>query len=383
MQTLKRIYGASFIFSLSLALTAYVNSSFLAEHLGSEMVGVLYAIAAFLTIIGLEILPRIIKRLGNRNIILGLIVINIAALMFLRIGLGAYQVAVSFIVFNATNTLIWYCLDIFIEHFSSDKKVGTIRGAYLSLTNFAWLFAPILAGLIVSMLGWGSLYTIVMIAIAVVGIILRFSLKSYHDSKYRALSTLGALQTLWNRPDLFRITVMNFTLQFFYAWMVVYSPLYLHEVHGISFETIGVMFTIMLVAFVIFQYPIGRLIDIIHHERTFLQVGVLIMAIATFLFGYLLTESNVLVLALILFATRVGASIIEVVSEGYFFRSISAADAEIISLFRTSTPLAYLIAPLIATILLIFTTYNMLFMILGGLVLLSLFALDRLSNISA
>ncbi len=302
---------------------------------------------------------------------------------FLRLGLGAYQVAISFIVFNATNTLIWYCLDIFIEHFSADGKVGAIRGAYLSLTNFAWLFAPVLAGLIVSMLGFSSLYTIVMICLVAVGIILRFSLKSYQDQKYRALSTLGALSALWNRPDLFRITAINFTLQFFYAWMVVYSPLYLHEVHGIPFETIGIMFTIMLVAFVIFQYPIGRLIDIIHHEREFLQIGVLIMAVATFFFGYLLTESNVLVLALILFATRVGASIIEVVSEGYFFRSITDADAEIISLFRTSTPLAYLIAPLIATILLMFTTYNMLFMILGVAILLSLFALDKLSNISA
>lgn len=382
MQTLKRIYGASFIFSLSLALTAYVNSSFLAEHLGSEIVGVIYATAAFITILGLEIIPRFIERAGNRNIILSLIVINLGALAFLRLGLGEYQVALAFIVFNATNTLIWYCLDIFIEHFSADGKVGAIRGAYLSLTNFAWLFAPVLAGLVVSLLGFSSLYTIVMVCLVIVGIILRFSLNAYHDKKYRVLSTLGAINALWSRPDLFRITAINFILQFFYAWMVVYSPLYLHEVHGIPFETIGIMFTIMLAAFVIFQYPIGRLIDVVHHERTFLQAGVLIMATATFLFGYLLTESNVLMLALILFATRVGASIIEVVSEGYFFRSVTDADPEIISLFRTSTPLAYLIAPLVATVLLMFTTYNMLFMILGGVILLALFALDKLSNIT-
>lgn len=383
MQTLKRIYSASFIFSLSLALTAYVNSSFLSENLGSEVVGVVYASAALLTIIGLEVMPRFIKKIGNRNTILSLIVTNIAALAFLRLGLGQYQVATAFIIFNTTNTLIWYCLDIFVEHFSSDKKVGSIRGTYLSLVNLAWLFAPILAGLIVSRLGFSSLYTIVMVFLVAVGIIIRFALKSYQDSKYRALSTLGAIRTLIGRPDLFRITIVNFTLQFFYAWMVVYSPLYLHEVHGIPFETIGVMFTIMLVAFVIFQYPVGRLIDIIHHERQFLQVGILIMAVATFFFGYLLTENNVLILALVLFVSRIGASIIEVVSEGYFFRSISDADAEIISLFRMSTPLAYLIAPLLATIILIFTTYNTLFMILGGLILLALFALDRLSNISA
>jgi MFS family permease len=383
MQTLKRIYGASFIFSLSLALTAYVNSSFLSEHLGEDAVGILYAAAALTTLIGLEVLPRLIKRLGNRTIIISLIIINILALTFMRLGLSSYSIGAAFVLFNSSNTLIWYCLDIFIEHYSANKKVGAIRGSYLSLTNFAWLFAPILAGAIVSALGFSSLYTIVMIAIVVVAIVLRFSLSSYHDGKYRALSTFGALKAVTRRPDLFRITFINFILQFFYAWMVVYTPMYLHEVHGIGFPTIGVMFTIMLVAFVIFQYPIGRLIDLVHHEREFLQAGVVIMAVTTFLFGYSLTESNILILALILFGTRVGASIIEVVSEGYFFRSVSDSDAEIISLFRSTTPLAYLIAPLIATIVLAFTTYNMLFMILGGIILLALFALDRLSNISA
>ena len=381
MQTLKRIYGASFIFSLSLALTAYVNSSFLAEHLGQTLVGIVYAIAAFTTLVGLEVTPRLMQRFGNKAIILSFIVLNIVSLLLLRSELSQLATASAFVLFNSSNSLIWYCLDIFIEHYSLDKKVGAIRGTYLSLTNFAWLFAPIMAGTIVTVFGFSSLYTLVMVGIVLVGIVLHFSLRSYHDNKYRALSTLGALSAVYKRPDLLRITIVNFVLQFFYAWMVVYTPLYLHEVHGIAYTTIGVMFTIMLVAFVIFQYPIGRLIDVIHHEREFLQLGVLIMAIATFFFGYSLVHGNVLVLALILFATRVGASCIEVVSESYFFKSVSDKDAEIISFFRSTTPIAYLIAPLIATVLLSFTTYNMLFMILGVVVLLSLFALDKLSNI--
>lgn len=384
MQTLKRIYGASFIFSLSLALTAYVNSSFLSEHLGANFVGVVYAGAALITLLGLELVPIFVKRIGNRNMILSLVLLNIIAVTFLRLGINKYQIVTAFIIFNATNTLIWYCLDIFIEHFSENEKVGAIRGAYLSLTNVAWLFAPILAGTIIGVFGgFNSLYSIVMICIVIVGLVLAFSLRKYHDGKYRALSMFDAIAAIWKRPDLLRITFINFILQFFYAWMVVYTPLYLHEVHNVPFGTIGIMFTIMLVAFVIFQYPVGRLIDIVHHERQFLQVGVIIMAVSTFFFGYSLVEGNVLAIALILFATRVGASIIEVVSEGYFFKSVSENDAEIISLFRSTTPLAYLFAPLIATIVLYFTTYNMLFMILAGIVALALFALDRLSNLSS
>ena len=382
MQTLKRIYGAGFIFSLSLALTAYINSSFLAEKLGTNLVGVVYAGAAFVTLLGLELLPPLIKKLGNRTIILCLVILNVIAITFLRLGWGPYQVACAFIIFNSSNTLIWYCLDIFIEHYSLNQRVGAIRGSYLSLTNLAWLFAPLLAGLLVTWKGYSPLYDIVIVGVVATGVVLRFSLQSYHDGRYRAISMLDAVRQLVRRPDLWRITVVNFILQFFYAWMVVYTPLYLHEVHGIPFNMIGIMFTIMLAAFVIFQYPVGRLIDIVHHEREFLQVCVLIMGVATFFFGFSLVHGNIFALALILFTTRIGASIIEVVSEGYFFKSVSDKDAEIISLFRSTTPLAYLVAPLIATLLLGFITYNSLFMILAAVVLAALFALHRLSNIS-
>ena len=381
MQTLRRIYGASFIFSISLALAAYVNSSFLSEHVGVHLVGIIYAIAALLIIAGLEILPKIIERIGNRSNIFILIIFNMCALAILSSGGSPILTAGAFIVFNTTNSLIWYSLDIFIEHFSANKKVGSIRGAYLSLTNFAWVLSPIIAGTIVTMFGFSSLYTVVLVVIAVLSIILHFSLRTYHDNKYRPLSSIQAFKSLLKRPDLLRITTVNFILQFFYSWMVIYAPLYLHEVHHISFETIGIMFTIMVMPFVLLEYPIGRLSDAIHHERELIQIGILILAGSTFLFGYSLFNGNIIIITAILFATRCGAGIVEVITESYFFKSVTDRDAEIIGLFRTTYPLAYLIAPLCATIILGYTSYNTLFLILGGFVLLAIFPLDRLANL--
>ena len=380
MQTLRRIYGASFVFSISLALAAYVNSSFLSGHVGIAFVGYIYATAALLIILGLEILPKIIEHIGNRNNILILTIFNICALGILSSGASRVETALAFIVFNTTNTLIWYSLDIFIEHYSANRKVGAIRGMYLSLTNFAWVFAPLAAGTIITVFGFNTLYTIILAIIASVAIILYLTLKNYHDNKYRALSSIQAFRALTKRPDLFRVTAVNFILQFFYAWMVVYAPLYLHEVHYISFETIGIMFTIMLFPFVFLEYPVGRLTDAIGHEREILQIGILIMAATTFVFGYMPVGTSPLVLALVLFTTRCGASIVEVVTESYFFKSVTDRDAEVIGLFRTTNPLAYLIAPLLATVALAYEPYRVLFFILAGIVLLALFALDSLSN---
>ena len=380
MFILKRIYGASFIFSLALALSAYVNSSFLSEHVGNDFVGVVYALAAFGTLISLELLPRTIEKIGNRNTILFLILLNIIGLISL-VGSNNFRIVTSaFILFYVSNSLIWYCLDLFIEHYSSESKVGRIRGFYLSLTNLAWLFSPVMAGYIVNNFGFPSLYAVIAGFTTIVCVILHFSLTKYHDKKYRRLSMSAAIKSILKRPSLSHITVINFILQFFYAWMVVYTPLYLHEVHKIPFTTIGVMFTVMLIPFVILQYPIGRLLDVFHHERIFLLTGILIMSGSTFIFGYSLFGGNILMLTATLFTTRVGASIIEVVTESYFFKRVTDADAEIISLFRSTLPLAYLFAPLFATVFLSHYSYNGLFMTLGILILISIFPLNHLTN---
>ncbi len=381
MNTLKRIYGTSFIFSLSLALAAYVNSSFLSDHLGDDYVGIIYAIGAFVTIIGLEILPHLVTRIGNRAIVMILLMANIASLGLLISSTStALITAIAFVIFNASNSLIWYCLDLFIEHFSENKKVGSIRGLYLTITNLAWIGAPIVTGLILTQFGFSTLYLVILVAMTIVSVILHFTLKNYHDVTYRALSNIQALQALFSRPDLFRATLVNFILQFFYAWMVIYTPLYLHETAHMSFETIGIIFTVMLVPFVLLQYPIGRLIDVFHHEKEIMTIGILIMAVSTAVFGYISGSASIIMLALILFMTRIGASVVEVVSESYFFKRVTDADAEIISLFRTTYPAAYIIAPLIGTVILSYHSFQILFYTLGGIVLVGVFIVSKLKN---
>lgn len=380
MHILKRIYGASFIFSLSLALTAYINSSFLAERLGGDFVGILFSIAAFTTLVGLEILPRLVKRIGNANTILGLLAINVSAIaLLIEGGEKSFILAGAFIIFNASNTLIWYCLDIFVEHFSKAKDVGTIRGTYLSITNLAWVGAPFIAGTILAHFDYNELYILVFVLILIVTLVLRLSLTTYRDAPYRSLSSIRTIKILFERPDLARITLINFTLQFFYAWMVIFTPLYLHTVLGINFTTIGLMFVCMLIPFVIIQYPLGRFADRISGEKELLGIGILIMGLTTLGFGWY-AGTSVVILTAILFATRVGASITEIMSETYFFKKITDADSEIISLFRSTTPIAYLIAPLLGAFVLTNNSYGLLFTLLGIIVCMSLFLVFHLKD---
>jgi MFS-type transporter involved in bile tolerance (Atg22 family) len=84
----------------------------------------------------------------------------------------------------------------------------------------------------------------------------------------------------------------------------------------------------------------------------------------------------------ILFMTRVGAAMIETMSESYFFKSITEKNDDEISFFRNTGPLSFVIAPLLATpILFLVPSFEYLFFILGAILFLGFFISLRLKDI--
>ena len=165
-------------------------------------------------------------------------------------------------------------------------------------------------------------------------------------------------------PEFGSIFVVNFILQFFYAWMVIYTPIYLHEYAHIPWDTIGIVFTIMLAAFVILEYPLGKLADRFKIEKSMMMIGLLIMGLATFF----ITKAPILSLGALItvfFVTRIGASMVEVTTESYFFRKVNHNDTGCIGFFRNTYPFAYILAPIVASITLKLAPMWTLFLILG------------------
>ena len=153
--------------------------------------------------------------------------------------------------------------------------------------------------------------------------------------------------------------------------MVVYTPIYLHSHVGFGWNKIGIIFTVMLLPFALLESPLGRLADEKYGEKEILSAGFVIIAVATAALAFV-GGPNFYLWMLGLFATRVGASMIEVMNETYFFKKNSDRDPSIIGLFRMTKPFAYIIAPLFATVLFFFADYRLSFLVLGMIMLLGL-----------
>lgn len=380
MHPLRRIYTISFLLALSIALTAYVNSTFISDIFNERVVGFFFSGAALLTILGLEYIPKALKSVGLKRTTFFILTTSTLSLLVLATSTSPIFIGVAFVLYILANNLAVFCFDIFIEHFTKEKHTGRSRGLYLTINNIGWLISPFISGVIITSLGHQPLYAIVAgVFIVILGTFV-FGIRGYVDSEYRKTSPLKALSYIHKHPNLMRIIVVNFLLQFFFSWMIIFTPVYLHEIVGFSFEKIGSIFTVMLLPFVLLTFPLGALTDRAFGEKKLLFIGLIIMALATLLFG-LYGGGSALVFAIILFFTRVGAATVEIMAETYFFRQVADTNPEIISLFRTTTPIAFTIGPLIGTVVLIFGNHSTLFIILTTLLLLGLIPLWQLKDL--
>ncbi|HEY0908148.1 MAG TPA: MFS transporter [Candidatus Paceibacterota bacterium] len=350
------MYAIAFVFSLSSALPAYINSSFLSElFINSSLVGIIYTASSLLAIAAFIEMPALVRRFGNFRVTISLLLLELLSLAGLIMGSDTLAVISAFILNFVSISLINFTLDVFLESFSSNTATGKIRGTFLTIANMAWLISPMLGAYILGDNAFHRIYIASAALIVPVIALVLINLRGIREPEYNHMPFWKSFGEIWTDRNIKGVLLIQFLLQFFFAWMIIYTPIYLHETVGFDWKTMGVIFTVMLLPFVLLDVPLGRLADKAG-EKAMMSIGFVIMAISTALIAFV-TDHNVLIWTIVLFMTRVGAAMVEIMTDTYFFKKVDASKTHIISFFRTARPLAYVVGPIIATIL--FTVFDM------------------------
>jgi len=365
------LYSVGFLFAIHSAFIAYIDSTFLSSFVGERYVGLIFTISAILSIILLSKISLVLSKFGNYKTTISLLVIETLLLAGLASVKTAWLAVPMFITHYAILLLLILNFDIFIEHFSEDGNTGSVRGTFLSVVNMSWVIAPFIAGFILTNSDFWKIYLLSATAMIPVFAIIFLKFKNVPDNHYDHPPFLETIKEVFKNKNIAKISSASFILYFFFSWMIIYTPIYLSHHIGFTWDKIGIIFTIMLLPYVLFELPLGKLADWRFGEKEFLSAGFTIAGLSTIAMAFI-SSHNFLVWAGILFITRIGASFVEISSETYFFKQVDDTDTNIISFFRNTKPLAFIVAPLIATIVLRFFAYQYLFLALGFIMLLGL-----------
>lgn len=357
-----------FVFSLHLSLVSFINSTFLSSFIGETSVGIVYALASVSSILALLFIPKILKQLGGYKFILYSSILSALSLFSLYFFHNKVGIVAIFILYFTLNNIIIFIIDELLEIFADNANMGKIRGLYLAFMNSAWVLSQLISSRFLNGYKINNLYFIAFILMIIFFLTILLCMRKMPDPKYDKITIFKSLGKFTKHSNLMRSYLMTFLLQFFFSWMVIYTPIYLSIHLGFSWQEITSIFSIMLLPFVLFQFPLGKYSDK-WGERHLLMAGFTIISISTIAL-FFIKNNSVWVWASMLFITRIGAAIIESMVDIYFFKHINKENDEFIGIYRNTQPMAYIFAPLTASILFYFIpAFNYLYLILGALML--------------
>lgn len=377
---LKAVYWAGFLLSIHYGLVAYINSSLLKQFVSDSALDVLYIIGSIMGIAFLSLAPFFLRKYGNLSTLLFFVVLEMLAVFGLGAANAKALIVVLFIIHLSADSILYFCLDVNLEEETKvEGETGSKRGIFLTAGNIAWLLAPLALIFLLNQNIFGRIYLLsatVLIPLFIIAVLLFKNIKETNITESRVIPSL---RSLIKGGDQARIIGVQFILNFFYSWMIIYLPLVLSREMGFSWAKIGVIFLIMLLPFPIFEWPAGILSDKKLGEKEILVAGILIMFASTLIIPFLIT-SSFMIWAIVLFATRVGASFVEIGSETYFFKHVKEEDTGLISLFRMAKPFSFIVVPLIALVVIHFFSYSTSFYFLAFFTLFGLFFIPKVDT---
>ncbi len=362
----KSLYFILLLFSVQYGLTLYFNSAYLASNgFSAQAVGLLFAFANALSIVFLLVAPRLLRYFGNYGIfVLGTAAAG-ALLLILAASTSIFAIAFILPLIIGLSFALSLSIDMFFERTTGDEnKTGLRRGLVVAIVNGGFMLAQFFAVYLLASGSFKFLYTISGLSLIGISALGAFLLRGYKEAHYERTNWMHIFGRLKDSLDMRLTFFVQFLLRLFYAVMVVYTPLYLHVVLGMPYETMGALFAFMLIPFLLLEVPVGRLEDTKWGEREVLIAGLLLTACITGALAFITTPSA-LVWAGALFATRVGAALLEISSEAYFFKHVDGRQSAEVSAFRILHPLAYIVGPVSGAVFLFFFPMQFIFLALA------------------
>ena len=352
--TRNKLLLATFIMTILYAfhygLPLYTSSSFLRQYFSSEMVSGIYALGSFITLLLSIHLTKYVRRYHTYTFTFALVIVDIISTFIFVFSQNLYLLSFFFIVHFCVSALIYILLSMFIENLSPHAETGMIRGMFLTLLNLGILISPFISASLLSHSGYTAIYVVASIILIPFLFFLKRYFQHMPDPAYHTIDMFNAGIAAFKNVNLKGALISALLLECFYAVMVIYSPLYLTSM-GIPLTVyLSAILPVALIPFVIMPYELGIIADNKLGEKELMILGLVLMALTT-LSIVVVSTTNIIIWAVILILSRIGAACVETMTFTYYFKKINAQDASLVALFGNMRSFAIIIVGAFGAIL--------------------------------
>ena len=360
------VFVSSFFLSLNFGAQLYIASSLLSEFFSREYISFFFILAALANTLLFLISPWLIKRFSKETLLFVFMVMTMGATFFEALAWNGTMVALAFITYSGAISMVYYCFDIFVEELSEDKHTGELRGIYLTFVNAGIAVGPLLLSLLIKDDLFRQTY-LAATALLFMPLLLTFPLLFRRAKAHLPEVVLGLpFKRWWHSRNVRAVTLAKLILETFFALMVIYTPLYLREVLHFEWSELGIIFAVALLPFVLFEWPAGELADRFFGEKEMMSLGFFITGTTLLVMPFL--GKSFVAWLIILFLSRIGASLVEIMTESYFFKKIHATDTGFLGIFRLTRSISIILGATIGGMVLQVISFEKIFFIVAVLI---------------
>lgn len=352
-----------------IGLITYILLPYLSSFMGTAYTGLVIAGGALVAVILFPFQPNLVARFGAQRLALVFATAEMLALFALATAPGPLAGILLVAVTMAIQPFLAYELDLLLEAtMTEESSTGRVRATFLTAYNIAGLVAPLLIGaLIANSEAYENVFLVA--AVMLIPFIALFSTRHLPRGAAPNISNMReSLVCIMRDRDLAAVTFGHLLLYLFFALAPFYTPVYLHVELGIPWSDLGWMFSIMLLPYVLIQYPAGIIADRFLGDKELMFVGFILTGVSFASIGFFTSSTPLIVIVCVLFVSRIGTALVEGMTEGHFFRRMSEKDVNSVSIFRGIWPLTEMLAPVAGSLILLFGSFEMFFILVGGFV---------------
>ncbi|MES2134944.1 MAG: MFS transporter [Patescibacteria group bacterium] len=367
------IHVGNFLRAVGVYLPYFVYSTFLAQYIPESAVGLIFSGASILAGFMMLHTPHLFRKWRTHRVLIVAACAAALALIGLSLDLSDVLVLPLFAIAWVSGWIVALGLDVVLEKIVGQKEEGTgsARAIFLTASNMAVAISSLIIAATLTDSEYWRMFLIAAGAFAACAYIAFRFFSGITHVEHTNMHLKEAIDSILKNRSLTAVMGANFLLQLLFIWSGIYIPLYLHNHAGLPWSMIGTILAFSILPFILLQVPVGFLADKKFGEKEFIIAGFVISGIAFIMLAFA-EGTGLLVLALLVIGTQIGAALLEIATETYFFKKVGAKDSELISVFRVLRQCGVIVGPVIGSIVLFYAPFEYVFAVFGAILFLGI-----------